>query len=673
MFAVMVISSISAEILISQPKAIYALGNELSSEITIGAIEQGYMDVNLICSGETISLYHDVPDSNKITINRQLTPLYIGNLIGNCHLEALYNSKTKQSQNFEISNLIQISLSNTNLITEAGKNIGISGFAYRKNNEPVGKEQLGFIEIKITGNENFSEIISSQVVQNGKLDINFTIPETTKKGDYPVQIKVYDVDSQNNILNSEEITSTIKVLQKPAKIEIAVDKTIINPGENISLIPFVYDFSGDEYDGEVLVKIENSNKESLFEGYASANAPLTIVTQTNLVQGDARIRTQTGEIFSEKYVTINQLEKIDMEIKNNTLTVTNVGNVPYHKIVEVKIGEQTILKQIDLELGQKKVYQINGPEGNYEISIIDGKESSYAASGVTLEGGVIGISEVRGVSSFLVKYPIVWIFVILVIGFLAWVIYEKKRVRNGFMSPVEKKPYAGREFRKSNIQEIRQDRGVVIQKNKFMPSREVRIHGDITQAEPSSSIHGHKQNSGVIAIKVKNILKGIAEDNLNKSLELAYKKKGASFVSGSYIILLFSPLLTRTYKNEEIAVKAALSIDDFIKDHNRKFRNDKIEYGIGVSSGDIINKIENEKLMFTTIDKTLVSAKKVAEVSSNEVLLSAEIRSKVANSIKTDKADIPGSNVEAFRIKRVVNNEDSEKFIQSFMRRNSTK
>ena len=191
---------------------------------------------------------------------------------------------------------------------------------------------------------------------------------------------------------------------------------------------------------------------------------------------------------------------------------------------------------------------------------------------------------------------------------------------------------------------------------------------EIKKAEQVLVLHGQKQNASIIAIKLKNEVVGAARENLERSLEYAYKKRGVVYRSGNIILLIFSPLMTRTFKNEETAIKVALDIDSYLVDHNKKFR-EKLNYGIGVHIGDVINKIEDNVLKFTSIDKTINLTKKIADISSQEVLLSKDIHVKTINNIKADKVTNTGD-LELFRVKRVVNTEQSKKFIEDFMRRN---
>ena len=185
-------------------------------------------------------------------------------------------------------------------------------------------------------------------------------------------------------------------------------------------------------------------------------------------------------------------------------------------------------------------------------------------------------------------------------------------------------------------------------------------------------MNGKNQQAGIVAIKIRSGLNGIEKESMNKALEYAYHLKGASYSNGDYVLVVFSPLLTGKNNNEELAIKAALDMDVFLKEHNRKFRANLIDYGVGVNCGEIINIVEKGVLKFASINKTINLTKKIAEVSNQEVLISKEVHEKTMNNVKADKVAEEGIDTKGltlFRIKRVVDSQASQKFINDFMRR----
>ena len=147
-------------------------------------------------------------------------------------------------------------------------------------------------------------------------------------------------------------------------------------------------------------------------------------------------------------------------------------------------------------------------------------------------------------------------------------------------------------------------------------------------------------------------------------MESVYNKKGAVYEQGDFIFAMFSPLMTNVKNNEAVAAKVAEEIAKTLNDHNQKFKN-PIDFGIAINSGEIINKIENDKLKFTALGNFVVSAKRLAESSDKQVLLSKESFQKAGSEVKAEKV----SDGQAYNLRRVVDSEKNNKFIQGFLER----
>ena len=658
--SIVIVSAVSAEIIINQPRSLYNLGDKLSVEVKVDSIKPGYIDINLVCSegNEEVNIYHNIFDTKTISIKRELTPLYIGNVSGNCYLKASYGGETTNSQNFEISKYIEVTPEISKINYEIGKSVKIKGIAIKKNNQLVGQIQSAFVDATLKDKEN---IKSSNIAKDGQFEVSFSVPETTHSGKYIILIRVHDEDEQGNELNVGEATAELNVIQKPAKLEIATDKENLMPGETIQIIPLIYDFAGDSMSDKVLMKIEDSNSKVLYEGFVNSEENFSFKAETTSPPGYLKIKTQKDNLSSEKSVEVLELKKIEARIENETLIIENAGNVPYKGIVEIKIGDESFFKEIELEVGEKKKYELSAPDGKYNINV-KSDSLNFSRAGVPITGGAIGVREInKGLNNIFYEYPVVWVFIFVVLAILLFTWY-KKREREKRISAIEKEQEvkARETSRKGGVEII--DQRAIIEK--------IRM-GEIRRAEQVLVLQGKKQPASIIAIKIKNDIEGIAKQNLTNALEYAYKRKAVSSTSGPVILLIFSPLITKTFKNEESAVRTALDIERALNEHNKRFRN-KIEFGIGVNSGDIINKIEDNTLKFTSIGKTIGTAKKIAEISENEVLLSKEVHEKTMNSVKAEKNEkAASSGIETFRVKRIVNTEESKKFIQDFLRRNA--
>lgn len=689
--SMVLVAGVSAEVIFSQLNPIYSLGEEFTSEINVGESEIGYMDINLVCDLQTQNLYRGVPESKTIILKRKLIPTYIGALSGNCYLESIYGEEISKSQNFKISKEINILLISAQKEYEVGNFIKIKGTATKESSGLVGEIQNGFIEAKLA-----EEVKVAGIVKKGQFEVDLTIPNQQKKGDYNLAIKVFEKDSQGDILSISEINYAIIILQKPGSIDVAIDFPSITPGENLKLIPILKDLAGEEMENNLLVQIKDSQQNIIYQGVSPANQELSIPIATTTPNGSANIVIQKENLTAEKIVYIKELKKITSEIKNQTMYLTNIGNVPYNQMIEIKIGQETVFKEVSIALNETKAYNLYAPSGDYEIQIKDELNNVFNHGGISITGNAISVEEAKTrIDNFMTENPIIWVFIGLVIlGFLVATFmkhrktlflkpfHEHKQLRSfkeekGFKlllpSKANKKENSENEFKeikheKKNIRKLTTVSEKDIKTNKNV--EKIKLQGEIREAKQAGVLHGTKQRCGVIAIKFKNQApEGMAMENLMKALELAYKNKGTSYFSGNNVFVIFAPVLTRTFKNEDKTIQIAQDIERELHSHNKLFR-EKLDFGIGVNVGDLIVKKEEQVLKFASIDKTIPLAKKIAELSNGEVLLSKDIHVRTMNNVKADKQEIPGESLEIFKIKRIVDQNAADKFIKEFMRRN---
>ena len=100
-----------------------------------------------------------------------------------------------------------------------------------------------------------------------------------------------------------------------------------------------------------------------------------------------------------------------------------------------------------------------------------------------------------------------------------------------------------------------------------------------------------------------------------------------------------------------------------LKEHNKKFK-EKIEFGIGIHSGDVINKVVDKKLKFTALGNLLPGAKRLAEASDGNILMTKETYESAINDIKAVKKKTKDG--EVYEIQGVVDREQNKAFIDGF-------
>ncbi len=684
-----IMASASAELIISQPKASYNLGDEFEITVQADVIKENYLDVNLLCIGSLgepreINLYHGILTEKTILINRKLIPVFISDLKGTCNIEAKYGEDLQTTQNFKISDEIIVELELNEMKYRAGEEVIIKGTAMKKNNALIGQGGAGaYVTAKIG-----EESKANGMVKDGQFRLNFSVLESTPAGMKALVIEVHDEDAEGNILNVGTARADLTILQEPAWMDIAVDKQVVSAGETIKIMPILYDKANMEMNGEeVVIRVLNADKKVMYEKIISSGEEIDFTLESSHAPGYSKIIAAKGSIVKEKTFDVSETPKISSRVENNTLIIENIGNCDYSGPIEIAIGGSIIVKEVNLKKGEIIRYKVSAPDGDYALTVKDNSGLIHESSGVALTGAAIGVDEIGGKMSILLRYPLVWIFLIIVIGATAFVLYKNNRKRNTYSFPFEsgqrlhvgfkkregaEMPEAGEQRQEGIRHENAEQRnephkgimGLVRENNV------IRV-GGITKAESVLSLSGERSNSAIIAIKIKNSISKEARAKINKALENAYEMKGAASNMGNSILIVFAPLLTKTMKNSELAIKAANKIDMELKDFNSKFK-DKINYGIGVNYGDLIAKREADILQFASLGNTINKAKRIADIAREGLLISKEAHERAINEIKTDKAieESKTAKMELFKIKRIVDNEKSQQFVRDFLAKN---
>jgi len=85
------------------------------------------------------------------------------------------------------------------------------------------------------------------------------------------------------------------------------------------------------------------------------------------------------------------------------------------------------------------------------------------------------------------------------------------------------------------------------------------------EAEQVLVLKGHKNKAAVIILKIKNKLDKTARQSLERAMQPAYAKGGAVYEQGDYVFIIFSPIMTKTFKGEVEAAKVAQKIHGILK------------------------------------------------------------------------------------------------------------
>jgi len=205
-------------------------------------------------------------------------------------------------------------------------------------------------------------------------------------------------------------------------------------GENITLRVSLFDSANNPVNDEVLVVLEDAEKNIKIEKTVQSNAFVEVSIEKGASYGQGTITAKYKDTEAIGYFVIEIKELVEFEIIDNNLRITNIGNTKYTKTIQITIGKTTGTKSPKIDVGKSVSYRLVAPDGVYNVKVTDGK-TTLTQGGVQLTGtgNVIGaLDENYGTSGitggikpnegssfwdlFKGKGPFIYIFVLVVFG-----------------------------------------------------------------------------------------------------------------------------------------------------------------------------------------------------------------------------------------------------------------
>ena len=699
------INLICAGVYFSQPESTYNVGETILNSININPLESGPLRIELICKDEkTLVLYDSSPQEN-IDFELPLTFTHDLKLVGDCYFSAEYFSKIYNSREFEISKTLIVSLNTDSFFAKPGDQIIIEGDAKRLNNVLINGEvkvtipllnlfysiQSNSSENQTGGNSSLENQTNNNLNENsnesfnedngifygeisdGKFLLNITLAKNIAAGDYKITVLAYEPDIFEERTSEGLAYSNLNIAQTLTKIDLAINEQSLDPGDIIEIKPRLYDQSNVLISQDVSVIIKNENSNRIFEKIVKSENTVKYEIPTNISSGYYEIELTAGSLELIKKFYINKKEIVSFDLKNTSLTIKNIGNLPLEKYpIQINLNGKSFIKKVDLKKGEEIEFKLLG-DGEYDVEIFSG-ENKYSKNGVILTGyATEGVASIKENSLLFLKTPIVWIiFIIILLGgglFLFRNIFKKKSFAysvSNKKNQMNNKVENGSKIKQEGVIRKNKDSKELIESQKQDKNPKEITNKKLIQAEKVLVLNGQKNLACIVALKIKNKLSQFAKGELEKLLEKISEKKGAPYRQGDFIFTILSPIITNSFKNELNAVKIAEEILLFLRKHNNKFK-DKINFGLGINSGEIINTFNKNKLEFTSLGNFIVIAKNLAEVSNEQILVSEGIYKKNFSEIKTKKSII--DNKEFNELDKIIDRERNKKFIQSFLKR----
>jgi len=223
-------------------------------------------------------------------------------------------------------------------------------------------------------------------------------------------------------------------------------------GEPIVFKVTLYNDQGNPINGEIQVTIEDEERKARTIKTISSKEIVTLDLGEKATSGQGIITAEFGETNSIAFFEIGRKELARFDLEENTLIVTNIGNTPYSRVIQITIGETTGTQEPNLDLGESITYRLIAPDGVYNIKVNDGKTTlSRGEVKLVGTGQVIGAIDetpskrtgITGVTSpnensdiallsYIKRNKFVYIFIAVIFGAMILIGIErryKKKIR----------------------------------------------------------------------------------------------------------------------------------------------------------------------------------------------------------------------------------------------------
>ncbi|KKK54071.1 hypothetical protein LCGC14_3088440, partial [marine sediment metagenome] len=270
---------------------------------------------------------------------------------------------------------------------------------------------------------NISRVSQLETINNGFFSLNFFLPNDMKAGAYLMKLKAYEKNIEGEITNNGFVDQNIRIKQVPTSLEILLENKEVEPGTDLKIKTILYDQTGEKIDSSAIITIKNKNNKILEQVEITTGGFFEFPIAYNEPPAEWTIIALSNKITGEFHFKIIEKQDVKVDVINNTLILKNIGNVPYNASLMIKFGNEPIRIDLELEVDEVKKYSLKAPDGEYVLEIIADEESKFTEN-VALTGKSISVKEISDFG-VLFETPIVWIFVILILGYVSYVLYRK--------------------------------------------------------------------------------------------------------------------------------------------------------------------------------------------------------------------------------------------------------
>jgi hypothetical protein len=316
--------------------------------------------------------------------------------------------------------------------------------------------------------------------------------ESIKSGEHKVLVEVND--SFGNTGSSE-----LSFLLNPVASELLlhVNKEVFDPEQTLRYYAELRDQAGDTMPSEISSALISPDGKAVFAGTISSNAVANFTFDRFFTPGVYVLKASAAGFETLQKITVSRVENIDVSFDNRTVTITNLGNVPYEKTLEVRLTKDdkdyVIIREVSLKPNESEsidLFKKVKSSGTYDVAISTEGEKAVVYEDVALEdkrsllektaagsGAITGnLFGFGGREPWLGKKPVLF-FLALIALFLVYFLFSKgsKMRKEAFVK--RKRDELEAERRKAEILEKRKLEEA--RKSKYRLDKSLREREDI--------------------------------------------------------------------------------------------------------------------------------------------------------------------------------------------------
>lgn len=277
----------------------------------------------------------------------------------------------------------------------------------------------------------------STSLADSKFTQDISIPSTITSGQHTITVEVEDIYG-----NAGSSSLKIEVEAQATKIENKISNGTLNPEDQVSIGVTLYDQADDVMTDYVTLEVYDSKSRLITQTDIASEESITYKIPQFAPPGEWTVKsyyldteTQQEQISASDSIFINELQKLDFQIVDTLLYITNVGNVKYTDDVDIEVTgldqDYLIKKTKNLGVNETIVIDLSEelPSGTYTISIPTGYNTAEQSE----------ISIVDGKTKATLTWPYTILALLFIIG-LSYLIYARVRPRKEKEHPPGERP-----------------------------------------------------------------------------------------------------------------------------------------------------------------------------------------------------------------------------------------